>query len=191
MKSPDPKLEDEARVAETKFEESKEMAWNGMATILENDGEQVSQLYSMVQAQLAFHENAVSILQGLNDSLRDMVQDAQARPGKTFARAPAVTGGGDLSQRYDDDDDDDLHGSQHYDDSDYNAGGGAADSADGGAMTATAIYDFEAENDGELNFREGDQITLLSRLDENWIEGSIYNQTGIFPSTYVECPPGF
>lgn len=31
-----------------------------------------------------------------------------------------------------------------------------------------AIYDFEAQNPGELEFKEGQVIDLISQIDENW-----------------------
>jgi len=48
------------------------------------------------------------------------------------------------------------------------------------------LYDFEAENDEELEFKEGQTIKLISKLDENWLEGECNNKRGRFPVSYVE-----
>jgi len=55
-----------------------------------------------------------------------------------------------------------------------------------GEGRAEALYDFEAENESELPFHEGDIITLLSRVDANWYEGSLRGKVGLFPVTYVK-----
>jgi len=49
-----------------------------------------------------------------------------------------------------------------------------------------ALYDFEAENDKELSFKEGDIIKLVSQVDENWYEGMFRSRTGYFPISYVK-----
>lgn len=33
------------------------------------------------------------------------------------------------------------------------------------------MYLFEADNESELGFKEGEILTLISQIDENWFEG--------------------
>ncbi|XP_076344871.1 uncharacterized protein LOC143244318 [Tachypleus tridentatus] len=49
-----------------------------------------------------------------------------------------------------------------------------------------AMYNFEAENPDELSFKEGDIITLCGIVNADWWMGSLNNQRGIFPSSFVE-----
>lgn len=49
-----------------------------------------------------------------------------------------------------------------------------------------ALYDFEAENSEELDFKEGVIIKLIARLDDNWLLGEIDGRQGRFPISYVE-----
>jgi endophilin-A len=48
------------------------------------------------------------------------------------------------------------------------------------------LYDFEAENSEELDFKEGTIIKLISKLDDNWLQGELNGKQGRFPVTYVD-----
>ncbi|KAK3540383.1 hypothetical protein QTP70_030202 [Hemibagrus guttatus] len=179
--------------------------------VLERRGmkiEQVSQLSSLVEAQLQYHRQAVLILEELSDKLKDRVLEAQSRPRKEYIPKPKpVFDFGETNEQ--------------------SNGGFTPASAPppirttgkshdlpppapaAASMTPTqisvfcqyrdviqlppadqacckALYDFEPENEGELGFREGDIITLTSQIDENWFEGALHGQSGFFPCNYVE-----
>ena len=48
-----------------------------------------------------------------------------------------------------------------------------------------ALYDFEAENYGELTIVEGQKVELLSQPDDEWFEGRVDGKIGFFPIRYV------
>ncbi len=52
--------------------------------------------------------------------------------------------------------------------------------------SATALYDYDADEANELTFPEGATITDIDMLDEDWWQGSYNGQTGLFPANYVE-----
>ncbi|KNC47565.1 myosin ID heavy chain [Thecamonas trahens ATCC 50062] len=51
--------------------------------------------------------------------------------------------------------------------------------------TVTALYDYDAQEAGELSFREGDVITIVSKGD-GWWTGELRGSKGEFPSNYVQ-----
>lgn len=48
-----------------------------------------------------------------------------------------------------------------------------------------ALYDFTPLEQGELEFRRGDVITVTDRTDQHWWHGEIGHRRGLFPATYV------
>eukprot|EP01118_Nematostelium_gracile_P011217 TRINITY_DN3950_c0_g1_i1.p1 TRINITY_DN3950_c0_g1~~TRINITY_DN3950_c0_g1_i1.p1 ORF type:complete len:460 (-),score=158.47 TRINITY_DN3950_c0_g1_i1:52-1431(-) len=56
-----------------------------------------------------------------------------------------------------------------------------------GSAMATALYDYDAENPGDLSFKEGDVIYILDQSDPSgWWEGELKGVRGFFPSNFVQ-----
>ncbi|GJN88135.1 hypothetical protein Rhopal_001091-T1 [Rhodotorula paludigena] len=55
-----------------------------------------------------------------------------------------------------------------------------------GVGSAVALYDFEGAQAEDLPFHEGDQITVLEVVSDDWLKGELRGRTGIFPRAYVE-----
>jgi len=57
---------------------------------------------------------------------------------------------------------------------------------------ARALFPFSGESAGELTFDTNDIVTLIQHVDQNWIEGEIDGNIGLFPANFVEivvdCP---
>ncbi|ORX69466.1 hypothetical protein DL89DRAFT_322831 [Linderina pennispora] len=56
------------------------------------------------------------------------------------------------------------------------------------ALMARALYDYQAEEDNELSFAEGDVIINVEQLDPGWWAGESQDgsRQGIFPANFVE-----
>jgi growth factor receptor-binding protein 2 len=53
--------------------------------------------------------------------------------------------------------------------------------------TVKALYDFDAQEEGELSLKKGDVIKIISKPDQNWWKGKIGDREGLFPAPYVEA----
>lgn len=51
---------------------------------------------------------------------------------------------------------------------------------------AEAMFDFRGNGKAELNLKRGEVIFLLRRVNTDWLEGTVNNQTGIFPESFVK-----
>ncbi|CAI4038827.1 hypothetical protein SMKI_06G1750 [Saccharomyces mikatae IFO 1815] len=49
-----------------------------------------------------------------------------------------------------------------------------------------ALYDFEAQQDGDLSLKTGDKIQVLEKISPDWYKGKANNRVGIFPANYVK-----
>ncbi|KAH8101590.1 BAR-domain-containing protein [Cristinia sonorae] len=51
-----------------------------------------------------------------------------------------------------------------------------------------ALYDFEAQADGDLDFKAGDRIEVVEKSDstEDWWTGRLNGKQGVFPGNYVQ-----
>ncbi|KAF0553048.1 Actin-binding protein [Gigaspora margarita] len=53
--------------------------------------------------------------------------------------------------------------------------------------SAIALYDYDAGEDNEISFKEGDIITDIEFVTEDWWQGTTSNGgVGLFPANYVE-----
>uniref|UniRef100_A0AAR5PHQ0 Endophilin-A n=1 Tax=Dendroctonus ponderosae TaxID=77166 RepID=A0AAR5PHQ0_DENPD len=172
--------DDEIKAAEEKFAESLHLAQMGMFNLLENDDvsvEQISQLATFAEGLLDYHNQCTDILKTLTETLQEKREEAANRPKVEFV--PKTLS--DLN----------IEGVTAISDG-YNASPlpSPMKSPARTPMTrqpcCTALYDFDAENPGELSFKENDIITLLNKIDENWFEGSVGGRTGYFPVNYVK-----
>ncbi|ONH75243.1 Actin-binding protein [Pichia kudriavzevii] len=52
--------------------------------------------------------------------------------------------------------------------------------------SAIAEFDYDASEDNELTFKEGDIITDIDQVDDDWWLGSLNGERKLFPSNYVK-----
>ncbi|ESO92434.1 hypothetical protein LOTGIDRAFT_162739 [Lottia gigantea] len=179
--------EDDLSMAEEKFDETKTLTETAMNNLLDNEVEQIAQLQAFIEAQTNYHRQAMEALQSLCETLEEKRNEAANKPRNehipkrisSFRRSPSP------SPLYETPHDNNMGNSGSY-----NFGSSAPPNYNQSVSNkqqakCEALYDFEPENEGELGFREGDTITLLSHIDENWCEGSLNGVVGYFPTNYV------
>jgi len=57
-----------------------------------------------------------------------------------------------------------------------------------GNSFVTALYDFDGNQNGDLAFREGDRIKVVTKTQstDDWWEGELRGVKGQFPANYVK-----
>ena len=63
----------------------------------------------------------------------------------------------------------------------------ASHSLQGGGIKALVQYDYEKAEDNEVDLKEGDYVTDIEMVDQDWWLGvNTHGERGLFPSNYVE-----
>ncbi|CAG7823675.1 unnamed protein product [Allacma fusca] len=219
--------EEEIRLAEDKFTESLHLAQMGMYNLLENDVEQVSQLSAFAECLYEYHMQCAEIMKGLTVALNEKKREAANRPKREYKPKTLQ----DLQRNTENDlifpaSNNNGGPPPPYFPSGINHPNSGAHSSSSSPVTpplkpaasrniqtpvCKALYDFEPENPGELGFREGDHIQLVSRIDENCCRSSaavaryfaiLHTVQKLFAKTHAlnvpvplylfnEYPPGF
>jgi len=181
------KADEELTMAEEKFEESKDLCFNSMMNFMESDVEHIGQLHSFSESIRDYHRQCLNVMENLTEVLSSKLSEAasQDKPERSFISRPKK-----------DTDSLDSYEMVNNDSSRVSAPSAPRRIEPPGITppapapvsqpSARALYDFDPENEGELEFREGDVIQLTSRIDENWLEGRIHGKDGFFPENYVE-----
>jgi len=169
--------DEELQTAEDKFIESKQLCYNSMMNFMDNDVEHISQLHAFSVSIRDYHKQCGEVMDRLADTLSSKLTDAASRTREQRLNIQS----------------DDTSSINSYDMSRNSSGSSTPITSKPPpvpppmkqAPCARALYDFEPENEGELEFREGDIIDLKSRIDDNWLEGSCNGRYGYFPENYV------
>ncbi|CAJ0944596.1 unnamed protein product, partial [Mesorhabditis belari] len=189
--------DDELIQAEEKLEESKKLAEMAMHNVLINDVEQISQLSALVEAQLDFHRQTAQILETLHGALRQRVNEASMQLRSEHVPRPVLNDRTPRSRSPIDSMSSGFSAQQApppYTPSPSHSvnGGGAgplppkAAPSPSSKPSARALFDFTAENEGELELKEGQIVELVAQIDENWFEGKVNGKSGLFPISYVQ-----
>ncbi|XP_063777635.1 nebulette isoform X6 [Pseudophryne corroboree] len=58
----------------------------------------------------------------------------------------------------------------------------------GGGRTYRAMYDYSAQDEDEVSFRDGDYIVNVQSIDEGWMYGTVQRsgKSGMLPANYIE-----
>ncbi|XP_037132159.1 endophilin-A2-like isoform X1 [Syngnathus acus] len=177
--------DEEIRQSLEKFNESRDAAEGSMYNLLETDVEQVTQLAALVESMLQYHRNATEILEELSGEITRRVEESRNQPRREYRPKPR-------QPSFDYGDTEESNGGYTPTATSppaYSPGSSVPRASFKNRATepcCKALYDFDPENENELGFREGDTITLISYIDENWYEGKLRGKTGYFPTNYVD-----
>jgi len=166
---------DDMQAAIDKFEDSKEICFNSMSNFLSNDIEHITQLHAFAEAIAEYHKKCADVMESTTSKLSSKVTEAAAEVGGTRRTFSEISSHSDKS-----------HESAVNNGKKNSFIAPIVQENNKPTPSCKALYDFEAENEGELEFQKGDMIEITSRIDENWLEGVCKGKEGYFPENFVE-----
>ena len=162
-----------------------------MTNYVEDEPSHVNRLVRLSAAIMEYHEECARIMRAMNTQLHTELQKAQQLP--RTERKPLTQLESNLNKSLESFDVLDEAGNSTS--ISVQASSAQASSAEvssaqpsAGGEFCRALYDFVAENPGDLAFHAGDMIEIVERVDENWWRGKhcSFMTEGLFPATYVE-----
>ncbi|KAH6589635.1 hypothetical protein BASA50_009892 [Batrachochytrium salamandrivorans] len=208
-KKESPELEEETRACQAKYEETLTLLTEKMIELNTDSVNDLQDLLTMVDAELAYHEKATTLLSDLKHSLSDIPR--QARSNIVFplhTRENSVRS--NSSMNADSDRKVNLNGgymlpgmAKHTDPETTIVAGVSNVPMSPSSMRkprppSTAkppikrvkvLFDFDSEDPGELTIRIGDIVNVIAEIDEGWWKGEVADgsgRSGMFPSNYCE-----
>lgn len=171
---------EEVKMAQYKFEESKEICQQEMTKLMGNEVERIHQLSQLVCAMLEHHKKSADTLERLLLLLNKRVHEASKRSGnaaKTEKPAPTenTQGKSEVSAKGSNPLANDSESSQKQ-----------KDEAIGNKPSCRARCEYKAQKDEEISFSEGQVIMLSGKIDNEWFEGTLDGKFGKFPAKHVE-----
>ncbi|KAM7003364.1 endophilin-A3b [Tautogolabrus adspersus] len=184
---------EEVRQAWDKFSSSKEQAERSMFVLLQSDVDQLRPLADLVSELLDFHRNAQRILLGLHGNLQARLTAASNRPERRY-RPKKIRirseHNGSLGFYHQPALPSTVSSADEFTVLPSRPGSPISCYADSRTVLdqpcCRAMYSFHPNQEGELDFNEGDIIILTNRVDGNWYEGALGSQSGLFPVSYVD-----
>ncbi|KAM7361152.1 SH3 domain-containing lethal (3) 05822 isoform 1-T3 [Cochliomyia hominivorax] len=65
----------------------------------------------------------------------------------------------------------------------------ATTTANNSNLKVRSLYNFPAEVEGDLELKENDLVTILHRINEDWLYGEVNGRQGQFPANFLEYVP--
>ncbi|KAJ3409849.1 hypothetical protein CcCBS67573_g02075 [Chytriomyces confervae] len=209
-----PALEEDVRVAQTKYEETLQDITARMIALNANEDDQLTELVHFVDAEVEFFQSGLEVLLKLQKEFTGVSRSRHTATKAEFKRTISTA-----SSMYDSGHRESSYSISHTpavtpplggvssagrvtrSNSGFAIGtstGGppplpnrdpvAAPQPPGGKQTK-ALYQFDAEGPGELSIRKGDVINVIEEVDEGWWIGELADgsgRQGMFPANYCE-----